>query len=415
MLERIKRRLSGAAHPADAERKCRVWIANFLTNLRSQPIASEEIATLVAHLDDRSFYDAVLKFLSDACRQCFTTSDKKAQLINLRRQIVENADHLFEAEVYLSKNTEDRQILTDRRYNDRTKVENDLRFAIRKSFNYTATVLLRFLGNTYFGDMSVGDWFDAYSKIGRHLVQTQLDAAVYASKGEAHLAGVMLPSLEARLNEIKEVAFSGGSMHLPTSDSPPAEEAPKKPVARRDAIYEDEKDRLVDLFSSRLNAVSHGRVYKLDEFEPHSTFRCAIIDAALLWTALGIKLEESRKAKSYVIEIVGRAFERWGVDTNDETQFATLVSEAEALAEHQINADRAGEQWLASFLVTAFAYVYDVAIDSSPAKKERSREIGRTAFGLGAHVWPLYADVLTTLGEPTSRTWLGSEDQKPGS
>jgi hypothetical protein len=416
MFERIKRHLAGVLHPITAERQCRAWFDNSLTNLKAMELDEQTNALLSSAKFKSEFYS----YLGDTCTRCLSITDRKVQKINLRREVVARTEEMIMAETYLSKPIADRQILSDRVFFKRSREENDKYFQYRKTFSAHAALIVRQLAGTHFDDYRRGDWFVVLNHSARLVVRYKLDNTILAAKGDAlgTVVEAALRTFEQNYRNVEQVVFDGGNYDVnpadyaerPTADEPPPKERSR---IKRTAVYADEIDKLVAIFSARLSDIANGRLYRYEPFVPKELFRCVVVDAALLWTRIGMKLDDPQLAKTYVAEIVGRSFERLANDSSSGEDYHNLLSEAEVLAEHHIKAE--GEGWFASFLVFAFSYIYDVAIDNSPAKKEQNRHVGSTAFGLGNHIWPLFADVSEVLGDEVSRSWFDFDNDQSSS
>ena len=307
-------------------------------------------------------------------------------------------------------------ILSDRLFNERTKVENDSKFLRAKEFNDAATLVLRYLSHDYFKDMKPGDWFEAYSSISKSIYEAKLTAVVSKSKGESSLSAALLPMLESQREQVLEVVYSGGNYNLDPALPPSTlasksdSQATRNEKHKRVAIYADEIDKIVDILWNRLRAVSTDEVYFLGEFTPKEKYRCYVVDVALVWTLLALNLKNPITAEPYITEIVGRALERSGVETSGTGAIANLLSNAKAFVELHLESARNDETWFPYHMIWAFSFVYDVPIEETPAKTDQRRALGYTAAGLGPHIWPLFADVSNALGDNVSRKWLRDLD-----
>lgn len=369
----------------------------------------------VALYNDQTFKDAFFKLVSSACAVCFNGGNKKKQMIKMRYVILECFEKSQGAQHYLSKVDDERQILAERFFSPATKIDLDSQCFLDNQLYQSAALVFRGLSGKYFGDFKHGDWFVVLSASARRVIKYRMDCAIHKAQGSP-LVAVMemaLQSFEQEYREVSEVVFAGGNYNVNPVDfeeSPPPKEVPSQKPANKTAVYSDERDRLVDIVTQRMEATAEGRYYFFDQFVPASPFKCAAIDMACVWISIGHKLGDSNKAKAYAQEIVGRAYERKGVDTEDE-RFKQCFETAEAIASAIMDKPTwRRDGWFATFLVTAFAYVYDKDISNSPAKAEQQRELGAQSLGLGAHLWPLHADIVNGLGGDVSRDWLGQSD-----
>jgi hypothetical protein len=363
--------------------------------------------------DDQKFRASFYTFLNKVCHDCLTEDDRKKQLINLRKEIVTCADEKIISEAYLSMPSNDREILSDRMFTKRTKLENDKYFARMKEFNNAATFVLRYLSHEYFKDMKPGDWFQAYMHVAQVIQKTKLSAVVYKSKGEFSPAETLLPMVVSKREEILEVVYSGGNYDVDPQSLPPfspeldSKVADNSPQHKRVAIYADEIDKIVDILWNRLRAITTDELYILDEFTPKDKYRCWVVDVALIWTILALNLEKPSDAERCIAEITGRALERSGIETSGNGRLEGLLSHARVLVDRNIESERSGETWFPNHMISTFSFVYDVSIENTPAKTEQRRALGYTAARLGPHIWPLFADVNNVLGDKISRKWLG--------
>lgn len=412
VFERIKRALSGIADPEAAYRWCATSFDNACANFRSMYGDDTPFRNF---FEDDAFRTSFYAYLKKTCDNCLTVRDASSQLINLRKAIINCADEKIIAEAYLSASGEDRQILSDRVFTERTKAENDLFFVQQKEFNTAAVLVLRGLSHEYFKDMKLGDWYKAYEHVAKVVYESKLQAAVYKSKGDTFVVESLLPALEAKREEILEIVHSGGNLDVDPEwlDQLSEEDEEIKPESqkkKRAAVYADEIDKIVDILWNRFQAISTGKLYVLDEFVPKDLFHCFVMDVALVWTVLAENLENPEQADSYIAEIAGRALERSGVETSGNQNFEGLLRTAKMLVEKHIESDRKAEKWIPDHMISAFSFIYGVTIEDTPAKTERNRAIGYMAAGLGTHVWPLFADVSNVLGHDYPRKWIGEPD-----
>lgn len=401
---------SATVDPKSAYRKCLASLDDICANVRSN---FGDDTAFVDLLEDQRSRDSLRSYLQQACHDCFTAADEREQLVNLRRKIVACADETAIAEAYTSLPDSDRNILSDRMFTKRDKRENDGHFTRTRAFNKAATIVLRYLSQECFKDTRPGDWFEGYTAITQLVHEERLRTVLSESKAEASLTARLLPTLERRRQEILEVAFSGGNYEFDPPSPSPVEPEPvveEEKEHKRASIYSDEIDKIVDILWSRFRAISVRKVYVLDEFEPKDWYRCLVVDVALIWTILAVKLEIPPRGQRYINEIAGRVLERSGVETSGNDKLEALLARAKAFVDLNLEMASYGEPWFANHMIQSFSFVYDVAVDRSPAKVEQRRALGRMAAGLGPHIWPLFADVSNVFGDNLTRKWIEDAD-----
>jgi len=413
MFESIKRRFNGCVHPTAAYRKCTLSFDNVCANFRSK---MGDDTPFIHFFEDDEFRNSFYEYLYQICNDCFAINDRKTQLTNLRRELVKRIDENAIAEIYIAMEPRDRQIITDRLFSQQTKDENDLRFERSKEFNRAAMLILRGISGEYFDDFHAGDWLHVYYSLAKTLYDAKLNDVVAKSVGDVSITGPFIPTLEARREEILEVIYSGDNYQVdPESfDQRDDESAVDDDLVNQDKhrkeIYEDELDDIVDIVWNRMMEITNNELYNLDEFEPKELFRCAVVDVSTIWTIIALRLEDRDKAEGYVHEIVGRALERSGIESQDNDNFEDLMSTAQVLVERNLEIEDRGDKWFPKHLIFSFSFIYDVAISNTPEKKEQQRALGHTAVGLGSFIWPLFADVSNALGDDLSREWFGDAD-----
>lgn len=245
MFERLKRRLSGVADPKVAERQCRAWFENLLMNLKG--ISGDQQSN--ALLWDPKYQSTFHAYLRDTCTKCLSVADRKAQKINLRRETVARIEEMITAEVYLSKSTADRQILTDRLFHKRTQEGNDKHFRYVEAFSAHAALITRQLAGTYFDDWRHGDWFVVLNYSARLVVRYRLNNTILAAKGDplGAIVEAALNTFEQNYHQILDVVFEGGNYDVnpadyeekPTVDSKAAEPSPQPiPLQEAKALFQ---------------------------------------------------------------------------------------------------------------------------------------------------------------------------------
>lgn len=412
MLSRLLRAFGGVPASVKADRMCREWFANLCANLEAN-VGDDRTIALMKEAD---FQTAFFKTVSAACAEIFEEPGKGSQKTRLRRYIVDFYERSHSAKHYLSKNDDERQILAERFFAPNSRCQTDQQCAFDVQLFNVAALVIRNLGGKYFGDFRNGDWFVVMSAASRRVIEYRMNVEIQRAKGDALLPLVeaALETFEQHYRETTEIVFSGGNYNVDPADfeddPPEPQEEPARERAKKTAVYVDELEKLVNVVASRVLATAEGRYYTYDGFTPKSLYRCAAIDMAVIWLAIASCLDDVAKAKSYVAQVVGRAYERSGVDTEKHDGFRRCFDEAELLASSVLEKGSFDGGWFGEFLVLAFAYVYDRDLSGGPAKIERQRELGASAFGMGAHVWPLYADVANCLGDNMGREFLGQSD-----
>jgi hypothetical protein len=175
---------------------------------------------------------------------------------------------------------------------------------------------------------------------------------------------------------------------------------------KRDTIEPDVIAKLVEIFQGRLRAISTGELYNFDDLTPNDRFRCFVVDTALVWTVIALRLKNPNDAEHFVSEIVRQALERSSIDTTRDDKLTSLLSAARVIVDRHIESERNGDRWFPIHMISSFSFVYDI----NPTEPEQRRALGYRAVGLGPHIWPLYADVCNVLGDEVSRKWIDEAD-----
>jgi hypothetical protein len=102
--------------------------------------------------------------------------------------------------------------------------------------------------------------------------------------------------------------FSSGSYGIDPDFLPPFETEPEADITqnteklKRTAINADEIDKIVNILWGRFRAIATGDFYKLEEFVPKDPFLCFIVDVALVWTVIAVKLEIRARPKPTLLK-----------------------------------------------------------------------------------------------------------------
>jgi hypothetical protein len=197
--------------PEAVFREASAWFDDFVQKaIRSGEAGARSFGPFVENKDLRVLFDY---HLNDVCQNVFCNRSETVQMTTLRMHVLNDIDQLLTAEQYLALSDEDRRIVSDLVFTDRSKVDNDRRFTNEKLLYEAAVVVLHWLCN-FFNDVKRGNWFNAYFPTARACTRTEMISVVSRSKGDADLFAILLPELQKRRGEIRETARSGGNYEL---------------------------------------------------------------------------------------------------------------------------------------------------------------------------------------------------------
>jgi hypothetical protein len=336
--------------------------------------------------------------------EAFASKTRTLQRIELRRKIIVcEGDHLIYTR-FLSHgfSDEERQILTDVMFNDRTLKENVAYMFTRSNILLATQLALRHIAQKYFNDSQERDylflWRSAYELMVEHVMRDKIASA----RGETYVLGAMIHALQSMVAEAEKRAYSGERIVVPLEET--VQPKSEQPDVKRQRFYPGEIQKIAEFVFNRFYEAREASLYRLKGFQITKPENVLFIDTTLVWIeleALSLTPPIALAAFKEVLLAVAKLFKAPNVQTTDDVAYEVQAE----LKKTTVDAKPEGG-WLADFMIIAMMYIYE--LDPTKFNAIEKRELGRLFADSTGDAWKVLARVRNICGYKGDEGWLGT-------